>query len=464
MSKRPRRIARRRAVIALGLFVSLATVLMLFHFEDSSRSPPRSRPAPFRAADPFSGTIRIDRSSPGGGMDGEFGRSVGSTDGDLGPGPGSAATDESFEAGELLVADPPPSFWAEAERLGVHAVETLTLRHLGLNVHRLRATAGVDVDVALARLRQRFFAVPIDYDHYYQLARGSEFPSSYARALIGWTDLPADCGKGVRIGMIDAAVYTAHPAFNGAAVEYRSFHRRDRAPGPADHGTAIAALLVGVPAAGRGWGGLLPGAELTAANIFEVAAKTQPVATARALLESVDWMVERRVQAVNVSLAGPDNRVVRTAVERAAARSLLLVAAAGNGGLAGLPAYPAAYDETLAITAVAADRSIYSHANRGSYVDFAAPGVRVWTAVPQGGRFQSGTSFATPYITALVALAVAQGMDAEVRHARDLLRGEVVDLGPPGHDNTFGWGLVKRKPACPIKAGDVGSLRLGLVG
>jgi subtilisin family serine protease len=465
----PRRLQTIAARLTLGVAASLALLaiaLFFLTFDDSSRPQAQSRPAPFRVAQPYAETRGNESSARQREFDGEVRRDVAATAAGADPGASPAMVpDESFEAGELLVADPPLPFWAEAEHLGLRPAETMALRHLGLAVHRLRTADGSDAGVALARLRQRFADLPIDYNHHYRMAQGREFPASYARALIGWTDLPADCGKGVHLGIIDAAVHATHPALRDAPLEYRSFHRRDRAPGPADHGTAIAALLVGVPAAGEGWGGLLPGARLSAANIFEFAPEANTVvATAQALLQAIDWMTERRVHAVNVSLAGPDNRVVRTAVERATSRALLLVAAAGNAGAAGKPAYPAAYDDALAITAVAADRTIYSHATRGSYVDFAAPGVRVWTAVPEGGRYQSGTSFATPYVTALVGLAVAQGMDADIPSARDFLRREVIDLGAPGHDNIFGWGLVKRKPSCSLKTGDAGLRRLGLIG
>ena len=100
------------------------------------------------------------------------------------------------------------------------------------------------------------------------------------------------------------------------------------------------------------------------------------------------------------------------------------------------------------MTAIGENRAPYSQANHGSYIAFAAPGVQVYTAVPRGGRVQSGTSFATPFISALVAIEIAQGAKADPEALIQKLRPITTDLGPQGRDNTFGWGLVNREPTC----------------
>lgn len=353
-----------------------------------------------------------------------------------------------YEADEVLVADPPAQFWTAAAADRLRLVSSTTLPKLGMTLHRLRLSAGDRVAARVDTLRARFPQLLADANHHYRIAGQDEFSMSYARALIGWNNVPDDCGRGAKVGMIDAGIDAAHPALASANLSYRSFHRAGRRPGAADHGTAVAALLVGNPDAGRGWGGLVPGAHLEAANVFEYNENGEMIATAGALIEAMEWMVEREVPIINISLAGPDNRIVRTVVAMARDWSLVLVAAAGNGGAAALPAFPAAYADVIAVTAVEADRSLYEHANRGGYVEFAAPGVRVWTAVPDGGRYQSGTSFAAPYVSALAALTGEGGRSIGLDALREDLRREVIDLGPPGRDDLFGWGLVTTKPKC----------------
>ena len=353
-----------------------------------------------------------------------------------------------YEPGEVLVANPPSDLESIVVSQGYRVGDVVHLRSLDLKILRLRTPSDVSVVNAVQRLRQQFPRATTDANTLYELSRSDGFPESYARMLIGWPGVPEDCGSGVHLGMIDAGVQFDHPALAGTDIRYRSFHEPDRRPGPANHGTAVAAMMVGKPQPGKGWGGLLPGASLSAANVFQFGANRRIAASARGLLEAIDWMVEQRVHVVNMSIAGSNNTVVREVVEKAGAKGLVLVAAAGNWGTSARPAYPAAYSDVIAVTAVDADRRIYEFANSGQYIDFAAPGVRVWTAIPGGGQYQSGTSFASPYVSVLTGLVVSRGHPRDPEAVRKTLRGRVVDLGTPGRDDIFGWGLVDMQPRC----------------
>ena len=163
---------------------------------------------------------------------------------------------------------------------------------------------------------------------------------------------------------------------------------------------------------------------------------------------ALNWLAKSRVHAVNLSVAGTDNKVLRLAFDKAHRKGMVLVAAAGNWGRADKPAYPAAYKPVVAVTAVNAKKRIYSHANSGKYIDFAAPGVRIFTAVPGGTKVMSGTSFASPYIAALLASEIAYSGRKKASTLRAALGRKSVDLGKKGKDLVFGYGFVKIKPKC----------------
>jgi hypothetical protein len=351
---------------------------------------------------------------------------------------------------ELLVVGSAEGLSAEAGRLGLTVVEHLQLDGLRTDLYRVAVPAGEDVSQAIAELRTRFPHAGIDAERLVAPAAGTMAtgltPKSWAREVIGWDPASPDCGRGIRIGMIDAAVDVKHPALAGQRVEYRSFHHPGRRPAEATHGTAIAAMLVG-DASSQGWGGILPGAELKAANVFEYNEEGRLVGNAMALLKAFDWMVSERVHVVNLSMAGQDNEALRFVIEHARAQGLVAVAAAGNWGRAE-PAYPAAYDEVIAVTAFDHDGRLYTKANRGAFIDFAAPGVEIWTAVPEGGRVQSGTSFAVPYVAAQVAVEVARGAATDADSLRTLLRPRAADMGSPGRDDDYGWGFLAKAPSC----------------
>ena len=175
-----------------------------------------------------------------------------------------------YEDGEVVVLDPPKAFRAQASQLGFSVVETVDLKELSLRLYRLRIPPGSTVPQARKLLRSRFPGLTMDANHLFetQKAKSSSRPHFKAnvRSLVGWNKYSAVCGKGIRLGMIDASVDVKHPALAGQKIEFRSFHKKDRKPGSADHGTAVATIFVGKPE----WGGLLPGASLKAANMFEV--------------------------------------------------------------------------------------------------------------------------------------------------------------------------------------------------
>lgn len=352
--------------------------------------------------------------------------------------------DQLIEPNQLLVADPPRGFAAVVGQMGFSVVEVVRLEQLGMEILRLNIPGGSTVPAARQQLAARFPGLLIDSHQIYQSQAMSEYASQLARPIAGWPPSSDTCGAGIRMGQIDTAVDTSHPALQGQRIEFRSFHNASRRPGPADHGTAIASMLVGKAA----WGGLLPGAELMAANMFEVNETGQVVGSGMGLLKAVDWMVEKQVQVVNLSVAGGDNQIVRRAFDTAREKGLVMVAAAGNWGSDAKPAYPAAYRDVVAVTALDRQRNPYEKANHGSYIDFAAPGVQIYTAVPRGGRVMSGTSFATPYLAVLLAVQIEAGAPKSASQLSDILSRQATDLGAPGRDDVFGWGLVNLWPRC----------------
>jgi subtilisin family serine protease len=132
---------------------------------------------------------------------------------------------------------------------------------------------------------------------------------------------------------------------------------------------------------------------------------------------------------------------------------MVIVAAAGNGGPKAAPAYPAAYADVIAVTAVDRSKRAYRRAGRGEHIDLAAPGVQVWTAASiSGGRPKTGTSFAAPFVTAAVSLLKAANDNASSADILAALGRSAEDLGEPGKDPVFGWGLINARAACAAAA------------
>jgi subtilisin family serine protease len=159
------------------------------------------------------------------------------------------------------------------------------------------------------------------------------------------------------------------------------------------------------------------------------------------------------VPVVNISLSGEPNLLMEAAVHRAAERGTILIAAAGNNGPSAPPAYPGAYSGVIAVTAVDQNASVFHDANQGSYIAFAAPGVRVW--IPGGGSFGqylTGTSFAAPFVAAAATLAVADERYASPDQLSRELAAHSRHLGSPGRNPIYGYGLITAVSTCRTSA------------
>jgi subtilisin family serine protease len=250
--------------------------------------------------------------------------------------------------------------------------------------------------------------------------------------------LPTDLSDlSLRIGVIDSSVDKEHSAFSAASITTRRFVENDRPPN--FHGTAIASIIAGNDPSALG---LAPRAELFAAEVFDQTEEQGEFASTVSLIKALNWLVTQEVSVINISLAGPPNRLLETALARVRERGVLAVAAAGNGGPMAQPMYPAAYPEVVAVTATDNRGRAFRLANRGEYVDIAAPGVNIRHAQAGGGyAASSGTSYAVPFVT--VAAARLLQLNGEPGLMLDALYASAVDVGAPGRDQIYGYGQLQ---------------------
>lgn len=298
---------------------------------------------------------------------------------------------------------------------------------------------------ARAELAALFPGAVADENHFYVpdefLCDGADCA---AHAMIGWAGWPSAMRP--RIGMIDTGVNTEHPALQDRRLQVYQVDLGNRNAAGRVHGTAIAAMLIG-SVAGR-VPGLLPDAELIAVEAFHARGAAEQ-ADAFSVANALDLLIGADVDVINLSFSGPENAVLKRVIERAADRDIGLVAAAGNRGPGGAAAYPAAWPEVIAVTAVDAGERVYRQANQGPYVDLAAPGVNIWTAASvSGGRLRSGTSYAAPFVTAALAVERMRMPDKDLADVTETLFACAKDIGAAGYDPVFGHGLVASPEQC----------------
>jgi subtilisin family serine protease len=245
-------------------------------------------------------------------------------------------------------------------------------------------------------------------------------------------------GRNVPIAVIDSAVDTAHPDFEGAAVEtFDAVGGPDAEPD--FHGTAVAGIIRSRHVVE----GVAPQARIMAVRAFRSKPGALPETTTEILLGAIDWAVRNGARVLNLSFVGPKSGQLQELLDATRRKGVVLVAAAGNGGPKAPPAFPAAFPGVIAVTAVdAADRR-YEHANRGHYIAVAAPGVDILAPV-EGGKHElvSGTSFATAYVSGIAALLLERDPGLDAAGVARLIAAGADDLGPRGRDDDFGAGRV----------------------
>jgi subtilisin family serine protease len=260
--------------------------------------------------------------------------------------------------------------------------------------------------------------------------------------------LPAVCQTPVALGIIDSHIDLGHPAFQRLQQSPNPIVSKNFVEGKLEqadaHGTAVAALLVGEHSeeGTQVLSPLLPNARLYAASVFHKGDTIQEGASVLRVLAALDWLAQQDdVRVINMSLAGPPNKLLEQTIAELSARDKVVVAAAGNDGPHGPARYPAAYEQVVAVAAADRNGSIYRWSNQGPYVDFTALGVDVVTAAADHGyEAQSGTSFAAPVVSAFVACNIAGSTTRE--QALRALDELAIDLGEPGIDPVYGAGLL----------------------
>jgi len=214
------------------------------------------------------------------------------------------------------------------------------------------------------------------------------------------------------MAVVDSGTDATHPDLEGRIAAQRDF-LSNRAVAEDDftgHGTHMAGIIAkGTQrfegaASNNGW------CRILIAKAFDAATGDGSGST---VAESLRWSVDSGAWVINVSLAGPDSEELESAVDYAADRNVLVVAAAGNQRTSE-PAYPAAYPNVIAVAATDGSDQLACDSNFGAWVDLAAPGKDVLSAAPDGGyRYLSGTSQASAWVAALAANLVALGHEAE---------------------------------------------------
>ncbi len=167
------------------------------------------------------------------------------------------------------------------------------------------------------------------------------------------------------------------------------------------HGTHIAGIIAANSSNGLGITGIAPRSRLMNVKVADDAG----ISNASTVAKGIIWAVDHGASVINISIEfRKPSSELEDAINYAWRHGAIILAAASNE-TSQSPVYPAYYENCVAVVATRQDGTIGPLSNYGDWVDVAAPGLDVYSTLPNNGYgYKSGTSFATAHVSGLAAL------------------------------------------------------------
>ncbi|MCC3380052.1 S8 family peptidase [Paenibacillus farraposensis] len=263
--------------------------------------------------------------------------------------------------------------------------------------------------------------------------------------------------KNVVVAVVDTGVDLDHPDLKGQILSGHNVVKPSEKPyDDVGHGTHVAGIISALVNNGEGVAGMTWYNKVMPVKVLDQSGS----GTTYSVAEGIIWAADHGAKVINLSLGNyAQAEFLHDAIKYAYDKDVVLVAATGNDNTE-RPGYPAAYPEVFAVSATDSSMHRASFSNYGDYVDVMAPGASIASTYP-GNRYAalSGTSMASPHVSALAALVRSVNPDLTNKEVMDLMRSNVIDLGAPGHDKYFGYGQIDvyktlkaaRRPYVPLQ-------------
>ncbi len=324
----------------------------------------------------------------------------------LASGAAAAGPKKEFVAGEVLVkfksGHDGPGAKAIAE-LGGRLLEKLSR----IDVSRVKLPGGTTVEQALAKLSKLPF---VEYAEPNLIFKPTAWSPSDPRWDEQWgmRTIRAPAGWGLSTGssdviiaIVDTGVDLSHPDLKKRLVPGYDFVDDDSRPDDVGgHGTHCAGIAAASANDNIGVAGVCPNCAVMPLRVMG-----PDGGSASDVAKGIVWAADHGARVISLSLGGYfASSAQEDALDYAASKGALAVAAAGNSGVDS-PHFPAYHEVCLAVGSTEQNDSRSSFSNFGSWVDVAAPGSYIMSSIPGGGwEYKSGTSMATPFVAGLAGL------------------------------------------------------------
>jgi len=273
-------------------------------------------------------------------------------------------------------------------------------------------------------------------------------------------------GTGVKVAIIDTGIDYNHPDLDANYKDGYDYVNSDEDPQDDNgHGTHCAGIIaaedndIGVI-------GVAPEAWLYAVKVLDATGSGY----VSDVVAGIQWSIDNGMQVTSMSLGtNTDYQSLHDICDAAYEAEIVVVAAAGNDyrrrGRAEFDTvgYPARYDSVIAVGATDNTDTKASWSSTGLALELAAPGVSIYSTLPTyevtlsadyGYDYGTlgGTSMSCPHVAGTAALVMVSEPTFTNVEVRLRLQATADDLGDPGWDVWYGYGLVDADEAAPPPA------------
>ncbi len=268
----------------------------------------------------------------------------------------------------------------------------------------------------------------------------------------------------VTVAVVDSGVDFTHPDLQGRLrSDGYDFVENDGDPTDENgHGTHIAGVIAATLGNAEGGAGLAPGVQILPVRVMDA----RGFGPDAAIAAGIRYAVARGARVINLSLgatlmisAETESAAVMAAIRAARAADVLVVVSAGNDFVPLPNAIAGRQPDALVVAALDNAGRKADFSNSGPWVAVSAPGVAILSTLPtravyltsqlppaermrQGYDTMTGTSQATPFVTALAALLFSVHPEWSADEVARSIRSSAADVRAQNADSALGAGRI----------------------
>jgi hypothetical protein len=209
------------------------------------------------------------------------------------------------------------------------------------------------------------------------------------------------------------------------------------------HGTQVAGVAAAMTDNSLGIAGAAWDSGILAVKVFNSEGATQDWIIG----DGITYAANNGARILNLSFgsrtysSGIEEWITETRYQK----DVIFVAAAGQVGTEERtePVYPANIPNVIGVGAIDNAGQLHSSSKIGKFIDLVAPGVSIWATAPNNRYVQEqGTSVAAAQVSAVASLVATKFPNKSNDEVERVLKETADDLGQPGRDDYYGYGLV----------------------